>query len=54
MLYRYAWLETRKNNMTNKSEKTVAVPSLKEIQKECMSSDYNNVIATACKYCDVY
>lgn len=27
---------------------------LKEIQKECMSSDYNNVIATACKYCDVY
>jgi hypothetical protein len=27
---------------------------LKEIQKECMSSDYNNVIATACKYCEVY
>jgi hypothetical protein len=26
---------------------------LKAIQKECMSSDYNNVIATACKYCEV-
>lgn len=27
---------------------------VKAIQKECMSGDYNNVIATACKYCEVY
>lgn len=27
---------------------------VKAIQKECMSGDYNNVIVTACKYCEVY
>ena len=27
---------------------------LEEIRKEATSGDYNNVIATACKYCEVY
>ena len=27
---------------------------LEEIRKEATSGDYNNEIATACKYCEVY